>query len=445
MRAVEVSFIRDCAEMAARSSLTRTESRWGLYHDRSDIPDRDDVDWRYHLNLRKTADGDMEFLKRPVAPYFVPVPGLDELPSGETEPVPVAQPRLVGGQAPASEVSRVVATPPPRSRRRRASPRCWRSTSPRSPELAPFLRDADPGCVAPPSTCSPSTCPTGTRLRSSPRSATPHAEVRRVAADGIRELVEVLPDPEAVRRTWRSADPVVRGAAVYVLSSRRVGDADAVPATRSPTTTTGCASKRSARWFRSTTPTASPQPAATPTAKCASPSPTDSAHCAPAPTTVRGLIERPATRWCGPRRWRHWRSIGWDDADVHDRRAGARRVGLADPAGRGAGVGRGAVAGGRGAAAVARAVRSAPRRPQGRRTEPDPVGGSEDPAPRGAGRCARRRRRRRACLREARARELAANRVHLILLHHLVSVVTFAASLSVVECMFESCWRLRFR
>ncbi len=81
MRAVEVSFIRDCAEMASRSSLTRTESRWGLYHDRADMPERDDDNWRYHLNLRKAADGSMEFLKRPVAPYFVPVPDLDHLPS----------------------------------------------------------------------------------------------------------------------------------------------------------------------------------------------------------------------------------------------------------------------------------------------------------------------------------------------------------------------------
>ena len=144
MRAVEVSFIRDCAEMAARSSLTRTESRWGLYHDRSDIPDRDDVAWRYHLNLRRTDDGDIEFLKRPVAPYFVPVPGLDELPSGETEPVMVAQPELVGGQAPASEVSRVVdaaAAHPP-------SPRIAAVLAldePSVADLAPFLRDDDPG------------------------------------------------------------------------------------------------------------------------------------------------------------------------------------------------------------------------------------------------------------------------------------------------------------
>src|SRR6185437_15798504 len=36
MRAMEVHFIRDCAEMAARASLYRTESRWGLYHARVD-------------------------------------------------------------------------------------------------------------------------------------------------------------------------------------------------------------------------------------------------------------------------------------------------------------------------------------------------------------------------------------------------------------------------
>ena len=30
----------------------------------------------------------------PVAPYFVPVPGLDDLPTGGTEPIPVAQPTI---------------------------------------------------------------------------------------------------------------------------------------------------------------------------------------------------------------------------------------------------------------------------------------------------------------------------------------------------------------
>jgi succinate dehydrogenase/fumarate reductase flavoprotein subunit len=76
MRAAEVHFIRDCAEMAARASLFRTESRWGLYHQRADHPERDDQNWFRHVNLRKGTDGGMELLTRPVAPYLVDVPGL---------------------------------------------------------------------------------------------------------------------------------------------------------------------------------------------------------------------------------------------------------------------------------------------------------------------------------------------------------------------------------
>jgi succinate dehydrogenase/fumarate reductase flavoprotein subunit/HEAT repeat protein len=226
LRAVEVAFIRDCAEMAARSSLTRTESRWGLYHDRSDIPDRDDVDWRYHLNLRKTAGGDMEFLKRPVAPYFVPVPGLDELPSGETEPIPVRQPDLVGGQAPPSEVSRVRAE----SSAQPPSPRIAAVLALDEPgidDLAPYLTDTDPGVrqtavdVLTEHLCD-GYAPALVRAL-----ADDNVEVRRVAADGIRELVEVLPDPEALRPLVDAGDPIVRGAVLYVLSSRRVGDPEA--------------------------------------------------------------------------------------------------------------------------------------------------------------------------------------------------------------------------
>jgi succinate dehydrogenase/fumarate reductase flavoprotein subunit len=76
MRCAEVTFIRDCAEMAARASLYRTESRWGLYHQRADFPERDDANWFKHVNLRIGADGAMEFLTRPVAPYIIDVPGL---------------------------------------------------------------------------------------------------------------------------------------------------------------------------------------------------------------------------------------------------------------------------------------------------------------------------------------------------------------------------------
>jgi len=73
MRAAEVSVIRDCAEMAARASLFRTESRWGLYHLRVDHPRRDDAQWFCHTHLSKGPDGAMTHAKRPVEPYIVPV------------------------------------------------------------------------------------------------------------------------------------------------------------------------------------------------------------------------------------------------------------------------------------------------------------------------------------------------------------------------------------
>ncbi|MGC1302381.1 MAG: fumarate reductase/succinate dehydrogenase flavoprotein subunit [Caulobacteraceae bacterium] len=72
MRAMEVHAIRDCAEMAARASLFRTESRWGLYHARVDYPERDDDAWFCHVQLRK-QDGAMTALTRPVASYIVPI------------------------------------------------------------------------------------------------------------------------------------------------------------------------------------------------------------------------------------------------------------------------------------------------------------------------------------------------------------------------------------
>jgi succinate dehydrogenase/fumarate reductase flavoprotein subunit len=73
MRALECSFIRDCAEMAARASLFREESRWGLYHYRQDFPELDDENWFVHVNLKVGNDGAMQTFKRPVEPYVVPL------------------------------------------------------------------------------------------------------------------------------------------------------------------------------------------------------------------------------------------------------------------------------------------------------------------------------------------------------------------------------------
>jgi succinate dehydrogenase/fumarate reductase flavoprotein subunit len=72
MRALEVSSILDCADMAAFASLFRTESRWGLYHHRVDYPDRNDDEWFCHSILQK-QEGRMIAHKRAVAPYIVPI------------------------------------------------------------------------------------------------------------------------------------------------------------------------------------------------------------------------------------------------------------------------------------------------------------------------------------------------------------------------------------
>ncbi|MCB5945981.1 fumarate reductase/succinate dehydrogenase flavoprotein subunit [Acidocella sp. KAb 2-4] len=73
MRAMEAHAILDCAEMAARASLFRTESRWGLYHHCVDHPQRDDENWFCHTALRRGADGSMQLRKLAVEPYVVAV------------------------------------------------------------------------------------------------------------------------------------------------------------------------------------------------------------------------------------------------------------------------------------------------------------------------------------------------------------------------------------
>ncbi|WP_310785948.1 fumarate reductase/succinate dehydrogenase flavoprotein subunit [Mycobacterium sp. Z3061] len=222
MRAVEVSFIRDCAEMAARSSLTRTESRWGLYHDRSDLPARDDAEWGYHLNLRKDPGGDMVFLKRPVAPYFVSVPEFDGLPPLDQSVQPVQQPPLAGARAPGTTRSRIAtaaAIDPP-------SPRIAEVLALEEPEmddLGPYLADVDAVVRRTAVVTLTEHMPDGYAPALFAALDDDDATVRRAAADGIRELVEVLPDPAGARAHLSSRDTVVRAAAVYVLAARRGG------------------------------------------------------------------------------------------------------------------------------------------------------------------------------------------------------------------------------
>ncbi|WP_051164599.1 fumarate reductase/succinate dehydrogenase flavoprotein subunit [Nocardia testacea] len=226
MRAAEVSFIRDCAEMAARSSLTRTESRWGLYHERADLPERDDDTWRYHLNLRKAADGSMEFLKRPVAPYLVPVPGLDDLPS-QGEPVPVEQPELVGHRRAPS-----VAAPTSRAavpeQAPAASPRLLALLAldePTAGQLSAYLSDTDERVRVAAIAALTENTPDGFAALLVGALDDGAAPVRAAAAAALRELVEVLPSADGLTERLTSPDPVVRAAVLDLLRAARAGAA----------------------------------------------------------------------------------------------------------------------------------------------------------------------------------------------------------------------------
>ncbi len=72
LRALETHSILDCADMAAHASLYRTESRWGLYHLRTDYPEKDNENWFCHSLLSK-KNGRMASEKRAVEPYIVPI------------------------------------------------------------------------------------------------------------------------------------------------------------------------------------------------------------------------------------------------------------------------------------------------------------------------------------------------------------------------------------
>lgn len=72
MRSLEASSILDCADMAVAASLYRTESRWGLYHNRVEY-ERDDENWFCHTILTKDETGKPSHHKRDVKPYIVEI------------------------------------------------------------------------------------------------------------------------------------------------------------------------------------------------------------------------------------------------------------------------------------------------------------------------------------------------------------------------------------
>ncbi|MFD8395528.1 fumarate reductase/succinate dehydrogenase flavoprotein subunit [Streptomyces sp. NPDC059680] len=241
MRCAEVTFIRDCAEMAARASLARTESRWGLYHDRLDHPVRDDVSWFHHLDLHKSPSDAMEFTARPVAPYLVPVGEFAPVggPSrklGEVSPehVATAGPREVAPVAAGPTSARATAPADQADAPSVASPRLLEllELAEAEPELAlvePYLTDPDPAVRRTAVSVLTETLPPGTGQALAGALSDPDAEVRAAAAASLRELVETLPSEPALGTiltgALASVDPVVRAAALDVLRALRLGEA----------------------------------------------------------------------------------------------------------------------------------------------------------------------------------------------------------------------------
>jgi HEAT repeat protein len=133
---------------------------------------------------------------------------------------------LVGGRAPAGARSRVGAGAPVEP----PSPRIAAVLAIEEPTvaaLAQFLTDADAQVRRTAVATLTEHTPDGYAAALMDALADSDAAVRRTAADGVRELVEVLPYPDAAREFLASADAVVRSVSVYLLAARRAGDAGA--------------------------------------------------------------------------------------------------------------------------------------------------------------------------------------------------------------------------
>ena len=232
MRCAEVTFIRDCAELAARSSLTRTESRWGLYHERADMPQRRDEEWGYHLNVRKAADGLMEFLGRPVEPYFVEVPEFDHLPPADRTVISIESPNITTGpvehraQAPV----RSRATNEPDATTSPGVVKLLRMTVHHADDLREFLADGDATVRRTAISVLTENTPDGFELAVAGALADEAASVRAAAAHGLRELVEILdasqPFITALLEHTRSDDALIRATVVDLLRALQVAGAD---------------------------------------------------------------------------------------------------------------------------------------------------------------------------------------------------------------------------
>ena len=249
MRCAEVTFIRDCAELAARASLARTESRWGLYHDRADHPGRDDAEWFWHLNIRRGADGNPELLKRPVGPYIVPVSEFDVPARNPGEAVPVAGPLRTGrgrsGQYRPAAAAAASARPPEILELLRLA-----ETQPSVPQLEPYLAASDARVRRAAIAALTETAPPGAGRALAQAAGDDNGTVRHAAVAGLRELVAILPaDDEALLDSLRRRLAVptrLSGPRSSICSGRCAPQTPGRSRPRCPTSTTGYGCVRSA-------------------------------------------------------------------------------------------------------------------------------------------------------------------------------------------------------
>ena len=226
MRCAEVTFIRDCAELAARASMVREESRWGLYHSRADLPLRNDEEWFFHLNVRRRADGGTEFVRRPVLDYVVPVDDV-VIPAGAPKDVAVisvVEPRSVVdvGETTSSVTAQVDAQSP-----RMLELVALAELNPDLAALAPYLADPDPQVRRAAVATVTEVVPDGTGPALARALLDADGGVRAAAATALRELVEVIPSTDEVRESLlasvAAADAVSRAAVLDVLRALKLG------------------------------------------------------------------------------------------------------------------------------------------------------------------------------------------------------------------------------
>ena len=222
MRAVEVSFIRDCAEMAARVVADPHRIALGpLPRPRRPARPRRRRSGAITSTCARRADGSMEFLKRPGGTVFRPGARSSTTCRRPTRrSCPVEQPPLVGGQAPATDAR--PASPRPRgiraavaAHRRGAGARGADHRRPGGPTWPTPI----PGCGAPRWHVSPSTLRDGyapallarAGRRATPRCAAPRPTVSASSSRccPIRRRCGHI-STQAIR--WCAA------AAIYVLS-----------------------------------------------------------------------------------------------------------------------------------------------------------------------------------------------------------------------------------